>query len=108
GRDIVEEVAETFDLLPGGRGGLQPGEERADAARIFNAAGRSELWAAGAGVSDERGRAQAGVGRAEQVRHEREVERELEGGEAAGEVGATPGVEDLGRAFRRWDGKGDS
>src|SRR5438045_8974073 len=41
GRDIVEEVAETFDLLPGGRGGLQPGEERADAARIFNAAGRS-------------------------------------------------------------------
>jgi len=105
GRDIVEEVAETFDLLPGARGGLQPGEERADAARIFNAAGRSELWAAGAGVSDERGRAQTGVGRAEQVRHEREVERELEGGESKSE--ATPEVDDLGRAFRRWDGKGD-
>jgi len=106
GRDIVAEVAETFDLLPGGRGGLQPGEERADAARIFNAAGRSELWAAGAVVSDESSRAQTGVGRAEQARHEREVERELEGG--AKEGGATPGVEDLGRAFRRWDGKGDS
>src|SRR5437763_6005140 len=105
GRDIVEEVAETFDLLPGGRGGLQPGEERADAARIFNAAGRSELWAAGAGLADESSRAQTGVGRAEQVRHEREVERELEGGAGGGE--ATPGVEDLGRAFRRWDGKGD-
>jgi hypothetical protein len=47
------------------------------------------------------------VGRAEQVRHEQEVERELEGGgESSGE--ATPGVEDLSRAFRRWDGQGDS
>jgi general secretion pathway protein A len=108
GRDTVEEVAETFDLLPGARGGLPAGEERADAARIFNAAGRSELWAAGAGSSDERGRAQAGVGRAEQVRHELEVERELERDEAAAGGDATPDVEELSRAFRRWGGKGDS
>ena len=107
GRDIVEEVAETFDLLPRARGGLQAGEERAGAARIFDAAGRSELWAAGAGLAGERGAAPSGVGRAEQVRHELEVERELEGGASAGEA-ETPGVEDLGRAFRRWDGKGDS
>jgi len=109
GRDIIEEVAETFDLLPSAQRGRQSGEERADAARIFNAAGRSELWAAGAGLSDEGGRAQqAGVGRAEQVRHEQEIERELEDGEAKAEGEDTPGVEDLSRAFRRWDGKGDS
>ena len=108
GRAVVEEVAETFDLLPAARGGIQAGEERADAARIFDAAGRSELWAAGAGLRDERGTAPSGVGRAEQVRHELEVERELEDGGAAGGAEATPGVEDLSRAFRRWDGKGDS
>jgi general secretion pathway protein A len=108
GRDIVEEVAETFDLLPNARGGLQTGDERADAARIFNAAGRSELWAAGAALQEaDSNAAQTGVGRAEQVRHEQEVERELEGGgESSGK--ATPGVEDLSRAFRRWDGQGDS
>jgi hypothetical protein len=27
--------------------GVQPGEERADPARIFSSAGRAELWAAG-------------------------------------------------------------
>jgi general secretion pathway protein A len=109
GRDIVEEVAETFDLLPNARGGLQAGDERADAARIFNAAGRSELWAAGAALQ-EAGSAPTptGVGRAEQVRHEQEVERELEGGGGAPSGEVTPGVEDLGRAFRRWDGQGDS
>jgi general secretion pathway protein A len=108
GRDIVEEVAETFDLLPNARGGLQPGDERADAARIFNAAGRSELWAAGAALQEaDSAAAQTGVGRAEQVRHEREVVRELEGG-ASGKEEATPGVEDLSRAFRRWDRQGDS
>ena len=52
GRNTIEEVAETFDMLPRSERGLQPGEERADAARIFSASGRAELWAAGSGVSD--------------------------------------------------------
>src|SRR5215213_6845076 len=104
GRDIVEEVAETFDLLPNAQRGRQTGEERAAAARIFTPAARSELWAASAGLSDEGQKPQAGVAGAAQASHEREVERELEGeGETA------PDAEELGRAFRSWDdGKGDS
>ena len=97
GRDIVEEVAETFDLLPNAQRGRQSGEERAAAARIFTAAGRAELWAAEAGSAERAGRADEQqpnvVGRAAQVSHEREVERELEGG-AAGE--AAPDADDVG------------
>ncbi|MCA1619141.1 MAG: AAA family ATPase [Acidobacteria bacterium] len=112
GRDIVEEVAETFDLLPNAQRGRQTGEERAAAARIFTSAGRSELWAAEA-AGAERAPGPGGqpppqspnvVGRAAQVSHEREVERELEGGAAA-----APDADELGRAFRSWDdSKGDS
>src|ERR671926_89324 len=49
GRAIIEEVAETFDMLPRSDRGRQMGEEREAPARIFTAAGRAELWAAGAG-----------------------------------------------------------
>ena len=106
GRDIVEEVAETFDLLPNAQRGRQTGEERAASARIFTAAGRSELWAAEAsssGVPEAPPPQQSAVGRASQVSHEQEVERELEGGGAK-----APEAEDLGRAFRDRDSKGDS
>jgi len=48
-RSIVEEVAETFDMLPPVDRGIQTGEERATPARIFSASGRAELWAAGTG-----------------------------------------------------------
>lgn len=98
-RDIVEEVAETFDLLPNAQRGRQAGEERASSARIFTAAGRSELWAAEASRS---GADTSAVGRAAQVSHEREVEREL------GKTEGAPDGEELGRAFRSWDSKGDS
>jgi len=50
GRSIIEEVADNFDMLPKGDRGRQMGEEREAPARIFTAAGRAELWAAGAGV----------------------------------------------------------
>jgi len=50
GRAIVEEVAETFDMLPRLDRGLQKGEENELPARIFSAAGRAELWAAGEGA----------------------------------------------------------
>lgn len=48
-RTIIEEVAETFDMLPRSDRGRQTGEEREAPARIFTAAGRAELWAAGTG-----------------------------------------------------------
>ena len=48
-RSIIEEVAETFDMLPPVDRGIQTGEERATPARIFSASGRAELWAAGTG-----------------------------------------------------------
>lgn len=98
-RDIVEEVAETFDLLPNAQRGRQTGEERASSARIFTAAGRSELWAAEASSS---GADASAVGRAAQVKHEQEVEREL------GDGAVAPDPDELGRAFRSWDSKGDS
>ena len=103
-RDIVEEVADTFDLLPNAQRGRQSGEERASSARIFTPAGRSELWAAEASSGAQSEPQKSAVGRAAQVSHEREVEREMEGGPAP----AAPDTEDLGRAFRSWDSQGDS
>jgi general secretion pathway protein A len=47
GRATIQDIAETFDMLPRSDRSLQAGEERADSARIFTAAGRAELWAAG-------------------------------------------------------------
>ena len=52
-RAIIEEVAQTFDLLP--RDCKLPVAEDNDAARIFNAAGRAELWAAGNGNGNGNG-----------------------------------------------------
>jgi len=51
-RSIIEEIAESFDMLPNIGGGMQPGEEREAPARIFTAAGRAELWAAGTGSAE--------------------------------------------------------
>ncbi|HKP47973.1 MAG TPA: AAA family ATPase [Pyrinomonadaceae bacterium] len=50
GRSVIEEVAESFDMLPRIDRGLQSGEENEMPARIFSAAGRAELWAAGEGT----------------------------------------------------------
>jgi general secretion pathway protein A len=52
GRSIIEEVAEGFDMLPRVDRSLQLGEERESPARIFSAAGRAELWAAGSGPAE--------------------------------------------------------
>jgi general secretion pathway protein A len=107
GRPVVEEVAETFDLLPNAQRGRQSGEERAGAARVFTPAGRSELWAASAGLTYERQKGQPGVAGAAQASHEREVERELES--AGGDEERAPDAEELGRAFKSWDDReGDS
>jgi hypothetical protein len=49
----IQEVAETFDVLPR----VQTTEEREAPARIFGAAGRAELWAAGNGNGNGNGSA---------------------------------------------------
>jgi len=52
GRNIIEDVADTFDMLPRADRGMQPGAESESQARIFSSAGRAELWAAGSGVPE--------------------------------------------------------
>ncbi|HEX5706951.1 MAG TPA: AAA family ATPase [Pyrinomonadaceae bacterium] len=95
-RDTIEEVAETFDMLPNPSRGRQLGEERESQARIFSASGRAELWAAGSGQESKAGAASDASRRSE----EREMAREL-----AAEVDevSADARDDLGRAFRRWD-----
>lgn len=46
-RAIIEEVAETFDLLPNPERGMQSGEEREVPARIFSPTARAEIWSSG-------------------------------------------------------------
>ncbi|HET6670623.1 MAG TPA: AAA family ATPase [Pyrinomonadaceae bacterium] len=46
-RELVEEVAETFDMLPSPDRGLQLGEQTEAPAPIFSEASRAELWSAG-------------------------------------------------------------
>ncbi len=53
GRAIIEEVAESFDMLPRTDRRMQAGEVREVPARIFSDAGRAELWAAGNGTDDQ-------------------------------------------------------
>lgn len=52
-RSVIEDIAETFDMLPRSDRGLQPGEEREAPARIFSSAGRAELWSAGNSAADK-------------------------------------------------------
>ncbi len=52
GPSIIEEIAETFDMLPRSDRGMQPGEEREAPARIFSSADRSEVWAKETSAAD--------------------------------------------------------
>jgi general secretion pathway protein A len=45
GRSIIEEVAETFDMLPSSDMGMQRGEERAAPGRVFSPSDSPEVWA---------------------------------------------------------------
>ena len=51
-RSIIEDVAETFDMLPRSSG-IQAGEERAAPARIFSPADRAELLAVGNAAAEK-------------------------------------------------------
>ena len=82
GRSIIEEVADQFDMLPRGDRGRQMGEEREAPARIFSAAGRAELWAAGTGQQHAEGASSVAV--------REEANR-----------GTSPGTDEVSAAFRR-------
>jgi general secretion pathway protein A len=94
GRAIIEEVADQFDMLPRTDRGRQMGEEREAPARIFTAAGRAELWAAGTGSGG--GHSQGEVASPLAMREGREGRE----GRADGPAG-TPEVDEVGAAFRR-------
>jgi len=89
GRLIIEEVADQFDMLPRGDRGRQMGEEREAPARIFTAAGRAELWAAGTGGAQTEGSSPLAM--------REETER----------AGAATGTDEVSAAFRRSGLMGD-
>jgi general secretion pathway protein A len=93
-RAIIEEVAATFDLLPRDR---QPASaEDNEAARIFSAAGRAELWAAGNGNGNGNGNGHDAPQTARVPEPEVVINEFVRIG---GESPAT--LEDVGAAFRR-------
>jgi general secretion pathway protein A len=51
GRSIIEDVADTFDMLPRAQR-MPSSEERAEPAQIFSSASRAELWNAGKNTGD--------------------------------------------------------
>ncbi|MFL6209322.1 MAG: ExeA family protein [Pyrinomonadaceae bacterium] len=92
-RATVEEVAETFDMLPDTKRNLSS-VERAAPAPVFSSAGRAELWAAGNGQNaNAHGTAvdNATAPRETPTTHADEADDVL----------------DIGAAFRRWDAMGD-
>jgi general secretion pathway protein A len=91
GRAIIEEVADQFDMLPRTDRGRQMGEEREAPARIFTAAGRAELWAAGTGGG---GHSQGEAASPLAMREGRE-------GRAGDAHAGTTEVDEVGAAFRR-------
>ena len=101
-RDLAEEVADTFDMLPRAAASGRPDEgEGEPAARILGDRGRAELWAAGGGradaFTDEAGRG-----------HESNGAKltPAPGGEE-GETGAgSLDAGGIGATFRRWDAAG--
>jgi general secretion pathway protein A len=94
-RAIIEEVADTFDMLPRAAAGRPAAEERETPAHIFDARGRAELWSAGNG-GDENGNARTPhQSTPNTARH-------------ADDDAPTPvDVNDIGAAFRRWDAMGE-
>jgi general secretion pathway protein A len=86
-RATIEEVAETFDMLPDTKRNLSSVERPVPPAPVFSSAGRAELWAAGNGQ-------QANA-------HGAPAEPTTTSADDAHDV------LDIGAAFRRWDAMGD-
>ncbi|HEY0099297.1 MAG TPA: AAA family ATPase [Pyrinomonadaceae bacterium] len=108
-RAVIEEVADTFDMLPdsrrGGGSSRLPDEERDLPARIFNAQGRAELWSAGSAQASAVDEVIA-TSDTNSSAHTRAEDEELEE-RASTAARPSPDVNDIGAAFRRWDVMGD-
>jgi general secretion pathway protein A len=104
GRAIIEEVAETFDMLPRSDRGRQMGEEREAQARIFTAAGRAELWNAGSGHNTQPATAPQSANT-----NAASATSPTHGGEQAATIAtaptstapATPNTDEIGAAFQQ-------
>ena len=108
-RAIIEEVADTFDMLPDARHSSSrlSVQERDAPARIFNAQGRAELWSAGnapASAVDEAGQRSSTK---QSSTHPRTEEDELEETPPAATATPAPDANDIGAALRRRDMMGD-
>ncbi|HYR75340.1 MAG TPA: AAA family ATPase [Pyrinomonadaceae bacterium] len=100
-RAIVEEVATTFDMVPPADRSVQNGEEREAPARIFRAAGRAELWAAGNGNGDSHFGSDNSVGSDETFTAISTPETDIIYHEYTNRSEAPATVEELGSAFSR-------
>ncbi|HJR07934.1 MAG TPA: AAA family ATPase [Pyrinomonadaceae bacterium] len=99
-RAVIEEVADTFDMLPDARQSRLSVEERESPARIFNAQGRAELWSAG---SEQATAVDVAVQTSTKNSSAHTREEELEDTPTT----HAPDANDIGAAFRRWDVMGD-
>jgi general secretion pathway protein A len=100
-RAVIEEVADTFDMLPDARQSRLSIEEREAPARIFNAQGRAELWSAG---SEQATAVDVAVQTSTKNSSAHTREEESEDTPA---LEHAPDANDIGAAFRRWDVMGD-
>jgi len=104
-RAIIEEIADTFDMLPRADMGRQPGEERESPARIFTAAGRAELWAAGTGHTKQSAKTTAATTATPAPNPDtstRATETEKrETASTSPNSKTTPSADDVGAAFRQ-------
>lgn len=60
-RGVIEEIAETFDMLPASGRGIQLGEETESPGRIFSGAGGDGPWSSVSGSSDGESESMASV-----------------------------------------------
>ena len=108
-RALVEEVADTFDMLPRtASSGVPEAAEREPAARIFGERGRAELRAIGGGQSTlAPAAADASAGNGSSGPHANGSLRPA-GDDGGKEARPAPlDVSDIGAAFRRWDAMGE-
>ncbi|MDQ1559796.1 MAG: ral secretion pathway protein [Pyrinomonadaceae bacterium] len=106
-RAVIEEVADTFDMLPDARNSRLSIEEQESPARIFNAQGRAELWSAGGSTAQATAVDEAAA-RHSSMEHSSAHDDDARADELD-DTHATPApdVNDIGAAFRRWDVMGD-
>jgi general secretion pathway protein A len=108
-RATIEEVADTFDMLPDARRGSNSSRlliEEETPARIFQAQGRAELWSAGSAQQTAIDEAMQASPATDSSAHTREEDEELEETTSTA-ARPSPDVNDIGAAFRRWDVMGD-